>query len=311
MSAGHNHGTAGSGNERNLWIALGLTSTYLVAEIVGGLITGSLALLSDAAHMFTDAAALAISLAAIRIGRRPADKARTFGYYRFEILAAAFNAVVLFLVAIYILYEAYQRLRNPEAPIASGGMLLVASIGLVVNIIAIRLLKSGSADSLNVKSAYLEVWSDLLGSVAVIAAALIIQFTGWQPIDPILAVLIGLWILPRTWTLLKQSLNILLEGVPEGIGLAKIDAALLSVAGVSSVHDLHVWAITSGKVSLTAHLVVDATLRKEQEVLADVSALLKNNFDIRHSTIQIEIGRCGPDDQSCLLGEADHGSEKH
>lgn len=310
MSASHNHGAASSGNERNLWIALGLTTTYLIAEIIGGLITGSLALLSDAAHMFTDAAALAISLAAIRIGRRPADKTRTFGYYRFEILAAAFNAVVLFLVAIYILYEAYQRLRNP-APIASGGMLVVASIGLVVNIIAIRLLKSGSADSLNVKSAYLEVWSDLLGSVAVIAAALIIQFTGWQPIDPILAVLIGLWILPRTWTLLKQSLNILLEGVPEGIGLAEIDAALLSVTGVSSVHDLHIWAITSGKVSLTAHLVVDSTLRKEQEVLADVSALLKKNFDIRHSTIQIELERCGPDNQSCLLGVADHASQKH
>lgn len=310
MSESHNHGIAAAGNERNLWIALGLTSTYLIAEIIGGLITGSLALLSDAAHMFTDAAALAISLAAIRIGRKPADKTRTFGYYRFEILAAAFNAVVLFLVAIYILYEAYQRLRNP-APIASGGMLLVASIGLVVNMIAIRLLKSGSADSLNVKSAYLEVWSDLLGSVAVIAAALIIRFTGWQPIDPILAVLIGLWILPRTWSLLKQSLNILLEGVPEGIGLAEIDAALLSIAGVSSVHDLHVWAITSGKISLTAHLVVDSALRKEQEVLADASALLKKNFDIRHSTIQIELVRCGPDDQSCLLGEAAHANQKH
>lgn len=308
MGAGHNHGAAVSGNERNLWIALGLTTTYLIAEVVGGLVTGSLALLSDAAHMFTDAAALAISLSAIRIGRRPADKTRTFGYYRFEILAAAFNAVVLFLVAIYILYEAYQRLRNPQ-PIASGGMLLVASIGLIVNIIAIRLLKSGSADSLNVKSAYLEVWSDLLGSVAVIAAALIIQFTGWQPIDPILAVLIGLWILPRTWTLLKQSLNILLEGVPEGIGLAEIDAALLAVPGVSSVHDLHVWAITSGKVSLTAHLVVDSTLRKEQEVLTDVSALLKEKFDIHHSTIQIELERCGPDG-SCPLGDAEHAKEK-
>lgn len=310
MSASHNHGAAAIGNERNLWIALGLTATYLIAEIIGGLITGSLALLSDAAHMFTDAAALAISLAAIRIGRKPADKTRTFGYYRFEILAAAFNAVILFLVAIYILHEAYQRLRNP-APIASGGMLVVASIGLVVNIIAIRLLKSGSAESLNIKSAYLEVWSDLLGSVAVIVAALIIQLTGWLPIDPILAVLIGLWILPRTWTLLKQSLNILLEGVPEGIGLAEIDAALLSVKGVSSVHDLHVWAITSGKVSLTAHLVVDPTLRKEQEVLAEVSVLLKKNFDIRHSTIQIELERCGPDNQPCLLGAADHASQNH
>ena len=166
MGAGHDHGAASIKNERSLWIALFLTTTFLIVEIIGGVLTGSLALLSDAAHMFTDAAALAISLAAIRIARRPADKARTFGYYRFEILAAAVNAVVLFLVALYILFEAYQRLQNP-VPIASDGMMVVAAVGLVVNIIAIRLLRSGSKDSLNIKSVYLEVWSDLIGSAAV------------------------------------------------------------------------------------------------------------------------------------------------
>ena len=299
MGAGHDHDAASTKNEQRLWVALALTTTYLVAEIIGGIITGSLALLSDAAHMFTDAAALAISLAAIRIARRPADKARTFGYYRFEILAAAVNAVVLFLVALYILFEAYQRLQNP-IPIASGGMMVVAAIGLVVNIIAIRLLRSGSKESLNIKSAYLEVWSDLIGSVAVIVAAIIIKFTGWQPIDPILAVLIGLWILPRTWVLLKQSVNILLEGVPEGIALAEIDQALREVPGVTEVHDLHVWAISSGKVSLTAHLVINVAIRGEQQVLAAVSNLLEQKFDIRHSTVQMETDPCRLAGANCV-----------
>ena len=298
MGAGHNHGAASADNEKNLWIALGLTTSYLIAEIIGGILTGSLALLSDAAHMFTDAAALAISLAAIRIARRPADKSRTFGYYRFEILAATFNAVILFLVALYILYEAYQRLRHP-APINSTGMLVVAAIGLVVNVIAIRLLKSGSNESLNVKSAYLEVWSDLLGSAGVIVAAAIIYFTGWQPIDSILAILIGLWILPRTWVLLKQSINILLEGVPEGLVVSEIDQALSALPGVTEVHDLHVWAITSGKTSLTAHLVIDATPRDQHAFLTSVSSMLEEKFDIHHSTIQIESRPCDSANPDC------------
>lgn len=224
MSGGHSHshGEVRAGHERVLWIALGLTTAFMVAEVVGALITGSLALLSDAAHMFTDSAALAISLVAIVIAKRAADRKRTFGYYRFEILAAAFNAMLLFLVAVYILYEAYQRLREP-AEIQTLGMLVIASIGLVVNLASMLLLRSGSSESLNVKGAYLEVWSDLLGSIGVIVAALVIRFTGWAWVDSLVAAGIGVWVLPRTWVLLKESINILLQGVPEGIDIEKLE----------------------------------------------------------------------------------------
>lgn len=284
MGQGHAHG-AGS-NERNLRIALGLTATYLVAEVVGGLLTGSLALLSDAAHMLTDVAALAISLVAIRLAKRPADARKTFGYYRFEILAAAFNAAILFVVAFYILFEAYQRFREPPE-IESLGMLVVATIGLAVNLVSVRLLRAGSSGSLNVKSAYLEVWSDLLGSVAVIAAALVIRFTGWWQVDPILAVLIGFWVLPRTWKLLGESVHILLEGVPRGLDLEQVRSGMSDISAVRGVHDLHVWSITSGKISASAHVVVDGA-RPQQDVLADITRVLRERFGIEHTTIQID-----------------------
>ena len=293
MSAGHDHG-ASSANERNLWIVLALTTSYMVAEVVGGLLTNSLALISDAAHMFTDAAALAIALAAIGIGKRVADRKRTFGYYRFEILAAAFNAVVLFLVAGYILYEAYQRFRNPP-DIQSVGMLMIASIGLAVNLVGMRILQGGAKSSLNVKGAYLEVWSDMLGSVGVIHAAIVIHFTRWAWVDALVAAGIGLWVLPRTWNLLKESLNILLEGVPHDIALDEIEQALLAMSGVGEIHDLHVWALTSGKNSLTVHLVL-AEGGDEQSVLGAVTKMLGERFSIRHVTVQIEAAACGMQD---------------
>jgi cobalt-zinc-cadmium efflux system protein len=256
MSSNHANEVTEGKSERPLWIALILTTTFLIAEVVGGVLTNSLALISDAAHMFTDSAALAVSLVAIRIGRRAADSLRTFGYYRFEILAAAFNAALLFLVAMYILYEAYQRLNNPPE-IQTGAMLVVATLGLFINLISMRLLTSDKDKSLNVKGAYLEVWSDMLGSVGVIVGAIIIRFTGWPWVDSAIAVLIGLWVLPRTWTLLKESMNVLLEGVPEGLNLVEISDTLAQINCVSSVHELHVWAITSGKASLTAHVVTE------------------------------------------------------
>lgn len=288
MSAGHSHGEVRAGHERPLMIALGLTTAFMLAEVAGALITGSLALLSDAAHMFTDSAALAVSLVAIWIGKRAADHKRTFGYYRFEILAAAFNAVVLFLVALYILYEAYQRLRTPE-DIQPLGMLVIASIGLVVNLVAMRLLRAGSEESLNVKGAYLEVWSDLLGSIGVIAAAIVIRMSGWLWVDSLVAAAIGLWVLPRTWVLLKQSINILLQGVPEGIDMEKLEAAMRAVAGVTDLHSVHVWALTSGKNVMSAHVVVDPALGTEPNVLKIITELVEHDFGIAHSTIQIEV----------------------
>lgn len=304
MSAGHDH-TAGA-NERAMRIALGLTTTFLIVEVVGGIVTGSLALLSDAAHMFTDAAALAIALMAIRIGRRKADDRRTFGYYRFEILAAAFNAVLLFLVAIYILYEAYRRISNPES-IGSVGMLLVAIAGLVINLISMRLLSSGKDTSLNVKGAYLEVWADMLGSVGVIVGAVVIYFTGLTWVDSVVAVAIGLWVLPRTWALLSESLNVLLEGVPHDIPIQDVRSALESHEGVVSIHDLHIWGLSSGRASFTVH-VVRMPDSDPDKLVVDLRDLLADKFDIHHSTIQIELTPCelASGDHSYMAKHEDH-----
>jgi cobalt-zinc-cadmium efflux system protein len=254
--------------------------------------------------MMTDVAALVIALVAIRIGKRPADRKRTFGYYRFEILAAAVNAAALFFVGFYILFEAVQRFRGTPPEIHSGGMLGVAAVGLIVNLLSMRVLAAGSGESMNMKGAYLEVWSDLLGSAAVISGAFLIRYTGWWWIDPILAVGIGLWVLPRTWGLLSESLNVLLEGVPEGLKLDEIDAALAAVPGVAAVHDLHVWSITSGRNSLTAHLVLAAADEYgHQRVLAAARALLAERFGLTHTTLQIEVEVVdGGDRTSCDIG---------
>ena len=269
MSAGHNHALPKGQNQKYLLIAFVLTSTFLVAEVIGGLVTGSLALLSDAAHMLTDASALAIALIAIQIAKRAADSRRTFGYHRFEILAASFNAIMLFFVAMYILYEAYRRFKSP-IEIQSMGMLIIASLGLIINLISMKLLSSGKDASLNIKGAYLEVWSDMLGSVGVIAGALIIRFTGWTWVDSVIAVGIGFWVLPRTWILLREGINVLLEGVPEHIDLEKLRKSVSDIAGVRSIHDLHVWSITSGKISLTMHVVGDLEAFNRDRLLTEI-----------------------------------------
>ena len=287
MSAGHSHATVRAGHERKLWLALGLTGSFMIAEVIGAFVTGSLALLSDAAHMMTDTLALAISLVAIQVAKRAADRKRTFGYARFEILAAAFNALLLFGVAFYILYEAYLRLQAP-AEIQSTGMLVIAVLGLIVNLISMRLLSAASGESLNVKGAYLEVWSDMLGSIGVIIAAVLIMLTGWGWVDSVVAAAIGFWVVPRTWTLLKASMNVLLQGVPDGIDIDAVEQAIHAVPGVREVHDLHIWALTSGKNVLSTHLVVDPAQGSEQQVLAQVTELLHEQFDISHVTIQIE-----------------------
>lgn len=288
MSEAHDH-SKGT-NERAMWIALALTGGFMLVEVIGGLLTGSLALLSDAAHMLTDTTALVIALLAIRIARRAADSRRTFGYARFEILAAAFNAAMLFVVAFYILYEAYARFSEPQR-IESSAMLGIAVVGLIVNFISMRLLMGGKDDSLNVKGAYLEVWSDLLGSLGVIAGALVIRFTGWLWVDTLIAVAIALWVLPRTWKLLSASVNVLLEGVPDHVNLMDVDRALRSTPGVQDAHDLHIWAITSGKTSLSAHLLLNAGTDAEMVRMA-VSAKLREQFGIRHSTLQCELTPC-------------------
>lgn len=244
--------------------------------------------------MFTDSAALAIARAAVKIGQRPADDARTFGYRRFEILAAAFNALLLFAVAGYVLWEGVARFMRPSE-VESTGMLVVASIGLVINIVAMRLLSVGKDKSLNVKGAYLEVWADMLGSIGVIGGAVLIMLTGWQWVDPAVAIGIGLWALPRTWTLLKETTQILLEGVPRGIDLADLRAAIGVTPGVAGVHDLHVWSLTSDDHSLSAHVeLIDGV---DFEVLRNtVAVMLHDRFEIEHATIQMEREACADAD---------------
>lgn len=290
-SPGHHHHdhTAGA-NARMLGWALVLTSAYLIAEIAGAFWFNSLALLSDAGHMLTDVAALAIALLAIEVGQRPADDKRTFGYRRMEVLAAAFNALMLFAVAIYVLIEAVQRIREPQH-VATTGMLAIASIGLVVNLIAMRLLSAGKDASVNVKGAYLEVWADMLGSLGVIAGAVAINLTGWLWIDIVVAVGIGLWVLPRTWSLLRDTTQLLMEGVPAGIDLAQVRVVIGATPGVADAHDLHVWATASDEITLTVHLVLAETADAEQVRIA-VSERVAHDFRIGHVTIQTERTPC-------------------
>ncbi|MFC6053408.1 cation transporter [Acinetobacter sp. Ac_877] len=297
----HSHAVVTEGNAKKLTFALILTSTFLVVEVIAGFMTQSLALLSDAAHMFTDAAALAIALVAIKIGKLPADSKRTFGYQRFEILAALFNASMLFVVAMYILYEAYQRFSQPPE-IQSTGMMIVAVLGLIINLISMKILFSSSQDSLNVKGAYLEVLSDALGSVGVIIGAAVIYFTGWMWVDTVIAVLIGFWVLPRTWILLKQSINILLEGVPEEIDIEELRNDLLNLKGVESIHQLKVWAITSKNVHLTVHLFAPNADRNE--LYKEALEMLTHEHSITEMTLQIE-------DDECIAQSHNHEHQNH
>lgn len=288
---GHSHShTAAGRNKRRLALVLGLTSAYLLAEVVGGLVTGSLALLADAGHMLTDVAGLAFALMAIRFAEQPATPERTYGFYRIEILAALANAVVLIGISLYILYEAYERFRNPP-DIQSGAMFAVASVGLVVNIAGIYLLRSASKESLNMKGAYFEVLSDMLTSVGVIVASVIMLTTGWYYADPLISAGIGLFILPRTWLLLRDAVSVLLEGTPADVNLAALREAIKNVAGVADVHDLHVWCLTSGVNAMSVHTVLnDHSIH--DEVLIAVQKKVTSEFNIAHATVQVECQGC-------------------
>lgn len=289
MGHGHSHTPAGK-NKRRLAIVLGLTTAYLIAEVVGGLLTHSLALLADAGHMLADVAGLGLALLAIQFAERPATPERTYGFYRVEILAALINAVVLIGISGYILYEAYQRFRNPHE-VHSGAMLAVAAAGLVVNIVGIYLLRAASEESLNMKGAYFEVLSDMVTSIGVIVAAILMLTTGWYYADPIISAGIGLFILPRTWMLLKAAVGVLLEGTPADVNLATLRESIANVPGVASVHDLHVWCLTSGVNAMSVHAVL-ADHALHDEVLAAVQKRVNLDFKIAHATVQVECEGC-------------------
>lgn len=283
VSAAH----AGAVHKGRLVIATGLIGGFFVVELVGGLITNSLALLSDAAHMFTDVLGLGMALAAIQAATRQSRATQqTFGLYRLEILAALANAVLLFGVAIYILIEAFRRFGEPPE-VLGGPLLVVAVVGLVVNLIAFWLLRSGAEESVNIEGAYLEVLADTLGSVGVIVAAVVIQLTGFNLIDPIFAVAIGLFVLPRTWRLGGKALRILIQQAPPHIDVEEVKAALGTVEGVMDVHDLHVWTLTSGMEVVSAHIQTRPG-SDAHGVLHDARDLLADHHDIRHATLQIE-----------------------
>jgi cobalt-zinc-cadmium efflux system protein len=275
----------GTDSRRLIW-TLGITAAYFVAEVVGGIVTNSLALLSDAGHMFSDIAALALTICAFQIARRPATSKRSYGYHRFEILAALINGLILWLVVGVIFTEAYRRLLNPPA-VRPLGMLVIAVGGLAVNLMAARFLYACDRGSLNIRGALLHVAGDALGSVGAIMAALIIVFTGWYYADAVISIVIGLLILYTSWELVRESLDILMQSVPRGIDAAEVQLAMEQVAGVIKVHDLHVWSVTSGVFTLTAHAVVFPD-GSHQDILDEIEARLKHRFDIEHTTIQLE-----------------------
>lgn len=278
--------SAAGQQKRRLLIVFALTTAYLVVEVVAGLLTKSLALLADAGHMLADVGGLALALFAIRFAERPATPNKTYGYYRAEILAALVNAVVLIVISFSILYEAYRRFQNPPE-ILSLPMFLVALVGLGVNLVGLKLLYAASGKSLNIKGAYLEVFSDALTSIGVILAGLIMLLTNWYLIDPLISTAIGLFILPRTWSLLNQSVHVLMEGCPPGINLENVITAMKAVEGVKGVHDLHVWTITSGFEALSGHVVVE-NLAEGQVVLRHLQQILEEKFGVKHVTIQLE-----------------------
>ena len=269
--------------------ALVITGGFLVVEVIGAVWTGSLALAADAGHMLTDVGGLALALFAAWVAARPPTPEKSYGYYRVEILAATVNALLLLGVAGLILVEAYQRLRAPRE-VLGGPMLAIAVAGLAANLAAAWLLHRTAGDSLNVRAAYLEVLGDALSSLGVIVAALVVMGTGLTIADPLVSALIALFIVPRTWRLLKQAVNVLLEGTPSHLDLREIEGAMIRVPGVRRVHDLHVWTLTSGREAMSAHVVVE-DVRESERLLEALHAVLHARFGIDHTTIQLDIER--------------------
>ncbi|MEV7801126.1 cation diffusion facilitator family transporter [Microbacterium foliorum] len=293
----HDHAPAAGGirsasHRRLLAISLTLTATIMVVQVVGAILTGSLALLADAAHMFTDASALVIALIAAAVAARPADDRRTFGYQRAEVFGALINAIILIVLAGWVAFEAVGRLLNPgETEVVGGLMLIVAVVGLVANAISMWLLSRAQRTSINVRGAYLEVMGDLIGSAMVIIAAIIIVTTGWMPADAIASMMIAVLIIPRAISLLREVFSVLSESAPAGTAVSDIRQHLLDYDGVVGVHDVHVWQLTRGAPVFSAHVSVEPALLadgRSSKLLNDLQSCLAHHFDVEHSTFQIE-----------------------
>lgn len=304
----HNHAPEVSGkNERVVLTGFVLTFGFMIVEIIGGVISGSLALIADAGHMFTDAAALALAWAGFRFGRRKGDDKRTFGYMRFEILAGFINALTLILLIGWIVYEAIQRLITP-GPVLAGPMLVVAILGLIVNIGVYWMLQQGDRDHINIKGASIHVLGDLLGSVAAIVAAIAIYFTGWTPIDPILSVLLSAIVLRSAWLLLKSSLHILMEGSPQNVVVSEMCNSLVEkVKGVTGICHVHVWSITSGKPVATLEIQIEDNA-DPAHVVRELKSVMAADFGITHSTVEIDFDGILSD---CSIDPATHTGSHH
>lgn len=292
MSEGHAHDhklLARAENKGKLLTVLFLTLGLMLAEVAVGLSANSLALLADAGHMMSDVGGLILALIAIWFSARPANERKTFGYYRSEILAGFINSIALVGIAIFILFEAWQRLTSPPE-VNTLPVLILALIGIVINIISLKILSSGSESSLNIKAAYLEILADMLGLFAVVLSSLVIMFTGWHQADPLLSGLIAIMILPRTWMLLSECTHILMEGTPSHINLSDMYTAISAIDGVTDIHDLHVWTLTSDHHAMAAHVTVDNE-NVQQAVLGEIKHLLLDKFEIHHSTIQMEVDK--------------------
>ncbi|WP_298862002.1 cation diffusion facilitator family transporter [uncultured Microbacterium sp.] len=285
-------GLRDAGHRRLLAISLGLTATVMVVQIVGAILSGSLALLADAAHMFTDSSALVIALIATAVAARPADARRTFGYQRAEVFAALINAIILIVLTVSVAIGGVQRLLNPgDVEVAGPVMLTVAVIGMLANAASLWLLSRAQATSINVRGAYLEVMGDLLGSVMVIVAAIVIVTTGWMPADAIASLLIAAMIVPRAISLLREVVSVLAESAPQGMSVDEIRTHLKGYRGVVDVHDVHVWQLTRGAPVFTAHVIVAPavyTADRSAELLAELQSCLAEHFDVEHSTFQLE-----------------------
>jgi cobalt-zinc-cadmium efflux system protein len=289
MGHGHGHASASGRHLGALTAAFVITAAFMAVELVAGLATSSLALISDAAHMVTDVVGVGLALVAILAARRARTRAsRTFGLYRAEVLAALANAVLLFGVAAYVTVEAVRRFGDPPA-VPGGPVLAVAVAGLVANLAAFALLRKGSAESLNVRGAYLEVLADLVGSLGVLVSGAVTLLTGWRYADPVMGVAIGLWVLPRTWTLARRSLRILFQHAPERVDVDLLTKSLCALDGVREVHDVHVWTLTSGMEVASAHLTVTAGT-DQPGILRTAQRLLADEFQIEHATLQLETG---------------------
>lgn len=295
---GHDHSHVHEANEKNLRrvvIALVLTGLFMIVEVVGGIISGSLALLADAGHMLTDTMALALAAMAFKVSQRPPDGKLTFGYQRFQILAAFVNGLSLLFVVGWILYEAIDRFINPNEILAQT-MLVVAAAGLLVNIISFAVLHTGDQENLNIRGAALHVAGDLLGSVAAITAALIIIYTGWTLIDPILSVAVAVLILRSAWTLVKRSAHILLEGAPEWLNVPMMQERIVAgVPGVGEIHHVHIWGLTPQELMLTMHMSVTGPVESQSEVVRSTKQFLKDEYGIGHATIEVDIDGCSDD----------------